>query len=58
MDLPRRMKGNERVHAYYVYDVVSQCRIGAAYARKKDEALVVEFGIHGSSPFLANVSGS
>lgn len=42
VDLPRRMKGNERVHAYYVYDVVSQCRIGAAYARKKDEALVVE----------------
>ena len=42
VDLPRRMKGNERVHAYYAYDVVSQCRIGAAYARKKDEALVVE----------------
>lgn len=42
VDLPRRMKGNERVHAYYAYDVVSQCRIGAAYARKKDESLVVE----------------
>ena len=38
------MKGNERVHAYYVYDVVSQCRIGAAYARKKDEALFVHKG--------------
>lgn len=42
VDLPRRMKGNERVHAYYAYDVVSQCRVGAAYARKKDEALVTE----------------
>lgn len=42
VDLPRRMRGNERVHAYYAYDVVSQCRIGAAYARKKDEDLVVE----------------
>lgn len=42
VDLPRRMKGNERVHAYYAYDVVSQCRIGAAYGRKKDERLVVE----------------
>lgn len=42
VDLPRRMKGNERVHAYYAYDVVSQCRIGVAYARKKDDTLVVE----------------
>lgn len=42
VDLPRRMRGNERVHAYYAYDVVSQCRIGAAYARKKNEDLVVE----------------
>lgn len=42
VDLPRRMKGNERVHAYYAYDVVSQCRVGAAYGRKKDERLVVE----------------
>lgn len=42
VDLPRRMKGNERVHAYYAYDVVSQCRVGAAYARKKDDALVTE----------------
>lgn len=42
VDLPRRMKGNERVHAYYAYDVVSQCRIGAAYGRKKDDRLVVE----------------
>ena len=42
VDLPRRMKGNERVHAYYAYDVVSQCRIGAAYSRGKDDALVVD----------------
>ena len=42
VDLPRRMKGNERVHAYYAYDVVSQCRVGAAYSRKKDDALVTE----------------
>lgn len=42
VDLPRRMKGNERVHAYYAYDVVSQCRIGASYGRKKGERLVVD----------------
>lgn len=42
VDLPRRMKGNDRVHAYYAYDVVSQCRIGASYGRKKDERLVVD----------------
>lgn len=42
VDLKRRMKGNKRVHAYYAYDVVSQCRIGAAYGREKDDALVVE----------------
>lgn len=42
VDLPRRMKGNEYVHAYYAYDVVSQCRIGLAYGRDKDDSLVVE----------------
>ena len=42
VDLPRRMKGNEYVHAYYAYDVVSQCRIGLAYGHDKDDALVVE----------------
>ena len=42
VDLPRRMKGNEYVHAYYAYDVVSQCRVGLAYGRDKDDALVVE----------------
>ena len=42
VNLSRRMKGNEMVMAYYAYDVVSGCRIGAAYSRKKDDALVVE----------------
>lgn len=42
VDLPRRMKGGEYVHAYYAYDVVSQCRIGLAYGRDKDDALVVD----------------
>ena len=42
VDLPRRMKGNEYVHAYYAYDVVSQCRVGLAYGRKKDDYLVVD----------------
>lgn len=35
------MKGGEYVHAYYAYDMVSQCRVGLAYGRDKDEALVV-----------------
>ncbi len=42
VDLPFRMKGNERVHAYYAYDSVSECVIAASYGRKKDEALVDE----------------
>ena len=42
VDLKRRMKGNETVHAYYAYDVVSQCRVGAAYGRGKDDNLVAE----------------
>lgn len=42
VDLPRRMKGGEYVHAYYAYDVVSGCRIGLAYNRKKDDLLVVD----------------
>ncbi len=42
VDLKRRMKDNGTVHAYYAYDAVSQCRIGAAYGRGKDDALVVE----------------
>ena len=42
VDLPRRLKGGDYVHAYYAYDVVSQCRVGMAYGRKKDERLVTE----------------
>lgn len=42
VDLPRRMKGGAYVHAYYAYDVVSQCRVGLAYGREKDDRLVSE----------------
>lgn len=43
VDLTRKLKDTkQRVHAYYAYDVVSQCVIGASYARKKDEQLVVD----------------
>lgn len=43
VDLTRKLKDTrQRVHAYYAYDVVSQCIIGASYARKKDEGLVVD----------------
>ena len=42
VDLTRKLKDTkQRVHAYYAYDVVSQCVIGAAYGRKKDQGLVV-----------------
>lgn len=43
VDLTRKLKDTkQRVHAYYAYDVVSQCVIGASYARKKEERLVVD----------------
>ena len=43
VDLTRKLKDTkQRVHAYYAYDVVSQCVLGASYARKKDQQLVVE----------------
>lgn len=43
VDLTRKLNDTkQRVHAYYAYDVVSQCVIGASYARKKDNALVVD----------------
>lgn len=42
VDLPRRMKGGAYVHAYYAYDVVSQCRVGLAYGREKDDRLVAD----------------
>lgn len=43
VDLTRKLKDTkQRVHAYYAYDVVSQCVIGASYSRKKDDSLVVD----------------
>lgn len=43
VDLTRKLKDTkQRIHAYYAYDVVSQCVIGASYGRKKDQMLVVE----------------
>ena len=43
VDLTRKLKDTkQRVHAYYAYDAVSQCVVGASYARKKDEGLVVD----------------
>lgn len=43
VDLTRKLKDTkQRVHAYYAYDVVSQCVLGASYARKKDQGLVVD----------------
>lgn len=43
VDLTRKLKDTkQRVHAYYAYDVVSQCVVGASYARQKDEGLVVD----------------
>lgn len=43
VDLSRKMADTKkRVHAYYMYDDLSQCVIGAAYGRKKDQMLVVE----------------
>ena len=40
VDLSRRMHGDEIVHAYYAYDMVSQCILGASYSRKKKNYLV------------------
>ena len=43
VDLTRKLKDTkQRVHAYYAYDAVSQCVLGAAYGRKKDQGLVVD----------------
>jgi len=43
VDLTRKLKDTkQRVHAYYAYDAVSQCVLGASYARKKDDMLVVD----------------
>ena len=41
VDLTRKLKDTkQRVKAYYAYDVVSQCVIGASYSRDKDQNLV------------------
>ena len=41
VDLTRKLKDTKlRVKAYYAYDVVSQCVIGASYSRDKDQNLV------------------
>lgn len=43
VDVPRRLKDTKKwVHAYYAYDDVSECLIGASYARDKGTPLVVE----------------
>lgn len=43
VDLSRKLNDTKkRVHAYYMYDDLSQCVIGAAYGRSKDQLLVVE----------------
>ncbi len=43
VDLTRKLKDTKlRVKAYYAYDSVSQCVLGASYSRKKDPQLVKE----------------
>lgn len=43
VDLSRKLNDTKkRVHAYYMYDDLSQCVIGVAYGRSKDQLLVVE----------------
>ncbi len=43
VDLTRKMGDTKkRVHAYYMYDDLSQCVIGAAYSRTKDQRLIVD----------------
>lgn len=41
-DLPFALKGSQRVHGYFIYDVLSDCVIGKAYGRRKDDALFVD----------------
>lgn len=43
VDLTRKLKDTkQRVHAYYAYDVVSQCVLGVSYGRRKDDKLVID----------------
>lgn len=41
-DLPRKMHDGKRVKAYYAYDVVSGCVIGASYSKDKDQKLFID----------------
>ncbi|MGQ1889160.1 hypothetical protein ACT29H_01835 [Thermophagus sp. OGC60D27] len=40
-DLPRKLEDGSRVKAYYAYDVLSGCVIGAAYSKHKDKDLFI-----------------
>lgn len=43
VDLSRKLKDTKKwVHAYYAYDDVSECVIGASYAREKETPLVID----------------
>lgn len=43
VDLTRKLNDTKkRVHAYYIYDDLSQCVIGASYGRQKDQMLIVD----------------
>jgi hypothetical protein len=41
-DLPRKLVTNDRVKAYYAYDVASGAIIGASYSRFKNEELFID----------------
>lgn len=41
-DLPRKMHNGKRVKAYYAYDVLSGCVIGASYSQIKDKNLFID----------------
>lgn len=41
-DLPRKMHNGKRVKAYYAYDIMSGCVIGASYSHKKDNELFID----------------
>lgn len=56
VDLSRKLKDTKKwVHAYYAYDDVIECVLGASYAREKDTPLVVEcFKISWTFSFVAS----
>jgi len=41
-DLPRKMTDGSRVKAYYSYDVLSGCIVGASFSKYKDTALFID----------------